>query len=250
MAAIKTWVVSQHLNAVMDWDVHPRVAEKVRTTCFKWFLDIKVVAAAAQIEWEPYTRINEQIREANREQLDMRFARVPCICFATVAYHMPEICPRQLGIDEAQLPYFAPLPPIKVINPSSHKDIDWRTHKKYACIIESWANRRRQLIRQGDFARAGDEVDHEPVAPPSPQDPVAPPSPQDPIAPPSPQDLVAPPSPQDAVASSSYQTPSNVGEDPSIVGEASTIVRERTLLTYQRGIRSVFRISPQDPVTP
>lgn len=34
----------------MDWDVHPRVAENVRTTCFKWFSDIKNIANAAEVK--------------------------------------------------------------------------------------------------------------------------------------------------------------------------------------------------------
>lgn len=55
------------------------------------------------------------------EQLDMRFPRVLYIYLETVTYYMPEKCPRQLGLDEAQVPEFAPMRLIRLIDLSVNK---------------------------------------------------------------------------------------------------------------------------------
>ena len=85
--------------------------------------------------------IKEQIGEEYRDQIEIRFALVPCIYFGTIVYHSPEKSPRQLGLDEKHIRDFLTIGSTKLVNLSSNKNKDWCTHKEYVGFIQSWTDR-------------------------------------------------------------------------------------------------------------
>ncbi|XP_057428868.1 protein MAIN-LIKE 1-like isoform X4 [Lotus japonicus] len=99
------------------------------------------------VTWNPYERLALSQDDVN--QLRAKYAMVPIICYQTVCLNRPDICFKQLGLEVVNV--FA-IPKMKVVQPSKHKDIDWRLYEghgktyNYPELNGMWTNRFSYLV--------------------------------------------------------------------------------------------------------
>ncbi|XP_057428866.1 protein MAIN-LIKE 1-like isoform X3 [Lotus japonicus] len=100
-----------------------------------------------KVTWNPYERLALSQDDVN--QLRAKYAMVPIICYQTVCLNRPDICFKQLGLEVVNV--FA-IPKMKVVQPSKHKDIDWRLYEghgktyNYPELNGMWTNRFSYLV--------------------------------------------------------------------------------------------------------